>query len=156
VGKGGERGRRYARSDVGTNRRGCRGGTESSPAAANLPGPTGSTAAEEGSGAGCGLHRHRGVVGRADHLALITSQIGLIFLWAAVLGVLMSKPVTGLMQRLPRATQNYLSLDYTLGDEGTGERDKAGDVCAVVVVAGCAVLFGGVPAPVVDVFHDLL
>src|SRR5918995_208560 len=42
-----------------------------------------------------------------------------------------------------------------LGDEGLGDLDEAGDVCAVVVVAGCIVLFGGVPAPVVDIFHYL-
>src|ERR671910_1074531 len=42
-----------------------------------------------------------------------------------------------------------------LGDEGLGDLDEASDVCTVVVVAGCAVLLGGVAAPSVDIFHYL-
>jgi hypothetical protein len=46
-------------------------------------------------------------------------------------------------------------LDYTLGDESTGERDEASDVGTANIVTRVTVLFGGLPAPAVDVFHDL-
>src|SRR5918993_3311653 len=42
-----------------------------------------------------------------------------------------------------------------LSDEGVGDLNKAGDIGAVVVVAGGAVLLGGVLAPVVDILHNL-
>ena len=46
-------------------------------------------------------------------------------------------------------------LDQTLGDESAGERNEASNVGTADIVTGGTVLFGGLPAPAVDVFHDL-
>ena len=42
-------------------------------------------------------------------------------------------------------------LDQALGDESTGERNEASNVGTADIVTGGAVLFGGLPAPAVDV-----
>jgi hypothetical protein len=46
-------------------------------------------------------------------------------------------------------------LDQTLSGESAGECNEASNVGTANVVTGGTVLFGGLPAPAVDVFHDL-
>jgi len=83
-------GRESTRRNSGApgDRRGSRRGSEPQPATGDLRGSTGSTAAEEGFGARDGIHWIGVSSGELIIWPFIISQIGLVFSWVAVIGVL--------------------------------------------------------------------